>query len=690
MVRVAERDQRALGGVTVRPLPPEVEQARRVLDAMADATRQQAGDASSAPLAALDPDVSAQAKFQTLVEQIPAITFSAAFAGGLKELYVSPQIEEIMGYSRQEWVDSPVLWYERLHPDDKMRWNREFAQTLAQGKPFKAVYRFLSKDDRVVWLHGEARVIRDARGTPMLLQGVGFDVTEVYEAQLRVQEAEARAKQALEQEVRERTRELAAYRHLVDSSTDAIARLRADGSLDSWNDRATALFGLVVEHRGQLRLSDLVTDAGVSKRLAEAVAAHRACAAETIWTTPSGEELDLSISLSPIFDDEQELRGMSAIIRDATDSRRAARRFQLAVEAAPNAMIIVDESSRITLANSEAERLFGYTRAELLGRPVDLLVPERARAEHPRLRRAFAASPQARGMGRGRDLSARRKDGSEVPVEIGLNPIHTGDGTLVLCAVVDISERKRSEQIISETNQALRAKSAEMEQFLYTVSHDLKSPLVTVGSFLGVLQEDLDSGDRNGVADAMRRMRNAVTRMQTLIDDLLELSRVGTVELELTDVDLTEVLQDVVDALEEPLSGAGLRVEHIQPLPTVRGDRARLFQVLENVLANAAKYAATAAAPRVVVTAEQRPDSKLVKLDDNGPGIPPEHSARIFKLFQRLDSHASGTGIGLTIVARIMQMHGGRVWVEQGVEGGACFVLAFPSPPSGTGTKKGR
>jgi two-component system, LuxR family, sensor kinase FixL len=640
-------------------------------------TRGGKGPSAAAPLERF---TAAEARFQALVEQIPAVTFSASFASGLKELYVSPQIRDLMGYTQQEWLESPVLWYERLHPDDKARWNREFSRTIAFGSDFKAVYRFLSKDGRVVWLHGEARIVRDAAQRPLWLQGVGFDVTEVYEAQARIRAAEVRAKQQLEMEVVDRTRELAAYRHLVDSSTDAIASLRRDGSLETWNARAGALFGLQTVRRGTKRFADLFArDVATCECLSRAVASGAPCTVSTVWTASDGARLDLSISISPVFDEKHALRGMSAIIRDETETRRAARRFELAVEAAPNAMLMVDGKGTISLVNSEAERLFGYARVELAGQAIEVLVPEAVRAQHPQLRAMFGANPKSRAMGQGRDLRARRKDGTEFPVEIGLNPIETAEGFVVLCAIVDISERKRAEERILDVHAALRAKTADMEQFVYTVSHDLKSPLVTMGAFLDILKEDLAAGNAAGADDAMRRVRNAVGRMQALINDLLELSRVGTVETRIATIQLSELIATVVESSAKQLAAVGLQVTCAEGLPTLRGDRDHLYQVFENLLANAAKYAATAPSPRVVISSEKRDQELLVRVSDNGPGIPREHRERVFKLFHRLQPRTtSGTGVGLAIVSRVMERHGGHVWVEPADTGGACFVLAFP------------
>ncbi len=666
-------------------LPRDLNEAMRELERLAGlanpAPATAHGERALLTLARAEDRVeAAEARFQALVEQIPAVTFSASFASGLKELYVSPQIEDVMGYTQREWLDSPVLWYERLHPDDKARWNREFGNTIALGSDFKAVYRFLSKDGRVIWLHGEARIVRDAAQRPLWLQGVGFDVTEVYEAQARIRDAELHAKQRLEQEVLERTGELAAYRQLVDSSTDAIASLRRDGSIETWNARASELFGLCAAHRGSLRFAELfASDPAASALLQSAISEGRPSTIDTVWRSRDGKRVDLSISISPVFDEKQLLRGTAAIVRDDTEYRRAARRFELVVEAAPNAMIMVDGAGRVSLVNSEAERLFGYARDELVGQPIELLVPESLRAHHPAQRVAFLAAPRQRAMGQGRDLRARRKDGTEFPVEIGLNPIETGEGPVVLCAVVDISERKRAEQAISSTNAALRAKTAEMEEFVYGVSHDLKSPMVTMGAFLDIAREDLARGNTAGTEDALRRVRNAIARMHNLIDDLLELSRLGTVVPKLAAIDLNELLGIVVDASGKQLAEAGLEVRCEARLPIVRGDRNHLYQALENLISNASKYASSGPSPRVLVSSEERGPELLVKVSDNGPGIPATQRTRVWKLFHRLQPrNASGTGVGLSIVARVMQTHGGRAWVEESPSGGACFVLAFP------------
>lgn len=369
--------------------------------------------------------------------------------------------------------------------------------------------------------------------------------------------------------------------------------------------------------------------------------------------------------------------------RGTIEYQRVEEQFKLAFEASPNAAFLVDEAGKITLVNSQSQQLFGYNQMELVGQNIEILIPPRLQQMYREFRHRFLASPVALPRGEALDLCGLRKDGSEFPVEVGLNPVRTSRGLTVLVSVVDLSERRRSEDALRRANRTLLDRNREMEQFVYTVSHDLKSPLVTILGFVGMLREDVAEGRLQDIEDAIGRIAGAAQHMSDLINDLLELSRIGRARHTLLEIDMETLVRGITAGLRTQLNKAGLALQ-IQPeMPRVMADRARIAQVFENLITNAIKYGASAVQPRLEIGFEDREAEVRFYVKDNGRGIAPEFHDKIFGLFQRLETDQEGTGVGLAIVARVMEVHGGRVWVESASEQGATFWLAFPKLHNG-------
>ncbi len=336
---------------------------------------------------------------------------------------------------------------------------------------------------------------------------------------------------------------------------------------------------------------------------------------------------------------------------------------------------MVDRDGRIVLVNRETERLFGYTREELLGQPVERLVPFAVRERHPGFRSDFYAAPESRAMGAGHDVSGRRKDGTEVPVEIGLSPIETGEGLFVLASVMDISARKRAEQELRRSNE-------ELERFAYVASHDLQEPLRMVERYVQLLAKRYKG---NLDADADEFINYAVqgaVRMQRLVEDLLAYSRVGTHGVPVP-TEAGTALDNALVGLKLAIAEASATVTH-DALPTVRADPGQLEHLFANLIGNALKFRG-ADAPRVHVAARRDGDRWVFSVKDNGIGIDPRYFDRIFVLFERLHGREQypGTGIGLAICKKIVEGHGGRIWVESqpegGAGGGATFFFTLPA-----------
>ena len=367
------------------------------------------------------------------------------------------------------------------------------------------------------------------------------------------------------------------------------------------------------------------------------------------------------------------LQGGAVMLQQSRDEKL----FRVAFESSPSGMVMVDRDGTIILVNREIERLFGYAREDLLGRSIDMLVPQNLRAAHPENRAAFIAFiafPRSRAMGAGRELLGRRRDGSEVPVEIGLNPVETDDGLCVLASVVDLSARKRAEEELRRSNE-------ELERFASVASHELREPLRTVASYVALLErrygDKLDPAATEFIAIAV----DGAKRMQRMVDDLLSYSRVGSRGGEMVPTDSGVAFDIALKSLGATIAEADARVESSE-LPVVLADPIQLQRLFTNLIGNAVKFRGTER-PLVRIAAARDGAFWRFTVTDNGIGIDPKDSERIFVIFQRLHLREEypGTGIGLAICRKIVERHGGRIWVESTLGSGSTFVFTLPAGP---------
>ncbi len=322
---------------------------------------------------------------------------------------------------------------------------------------------------------------------------------------------------------------------------------------------------------------------------------------------------------------------------------------------------MIDDKGIVVLSNRKFEQQFGYSRDELIGQPIEVLIPDRFRRLHSELRTGFLASPIGRTMGAGRDLFGLRKDGLEFPIEIGLNPIMSQHGPLTLAGVIDISQRKRAETAILAQNENLIRSNAELEQFAYVASHDLQEPLRMVASYTQLLSEryrgKLDEKADKYIFYAM----DGVQRMQSLVRDLLAYSRVSAKEHFRKPVDMAVLLRTVLERLSALIQGGKARIR-LGDLPSVDGDETEFGQVFQNLIANAIKFRAGDHID-VAIDARRQGAEWVFSVADNGIGIDPRYHQRIFQMFQRLHERDKyeGNGIGLAIAKKIVERHGGRI-----------------------------
>ena len=345
--------------------------------------------------------------------------------------------------------------------------------------------------------------------------------------------------------------------------------------------------------------------------------------------------------------------------------------FRALLEAAPDAMVCTAADGRVVLLNAQAERLFGYQREELIGQPVEILVPEAARGVHQEHRAGYVAEPRHRPMGANLPLAGRRRDASTFPAEISLSAIDTDEGILVAAAIRDVTAQLRVRD--------LERSSQSLDSFTYSVSHDLRAPLRALNGYSSALLEEYGGvlgEEGRGYAE---RIVAVSEQMAQLIDHLLQLSRISRAELHLQPVDLGEEAARIAEEIQRRDPRRRVSFAIARPVQAL-ADHRLIRTVLENLLDNAWKFTSGRDDASIEFgTAPSGDAAVCCYVRDNGAGFDPAYAGKLFQPFQRL--HAArdfpGTGTGLATVRQIVERHGGRVWAEGAVGAGATFYFTL-------------
>ena len=374
------------------------------------------------------------------------------------------------------------------------------------------------------------------------------------------------------------------------------------------------------------------------------------------------------------------------------ETARTLHELHATMEAAPTGMLVASDSGEIIFVNGALLTMCDWEHSALIGQPVEVLVPEPLRSMHVDHRRQFLLQPERRQMETSRTLFARRRDGSEFPVEIGLSPLQLAEGPCVLAAVVDITRRWQAEQerqrnmdalaeevrLRERSETQLRRSNEDLQQFAYVASHDLQEPLRAVAGYCELLgqiyTEQLDDEGR----DFLKHAVDGAHRMQALIADLLDYSRVGSRGRRFVELDSRQLFDEAVSNLSAAISDAEATVT-CDDLPVIVGDRSQLMRVFQNLIGNALKFRGDR--PSIIhVGARRQGDEWVFEIRDNGIGIAEEYQERIFIIFQRLHTRTkySGTGMGLAICKRIIDLHDGWIRVSSTPGEGSVFTFAIP------------
>jgi len=474
------------------------------------------------------------------------------------------------------------------------------------------------------------------------------------------------------------------YRMLLDGIREyAIIMLDPQGQIVSWNAGAERIKGYRAEEIIGQNFSSFFPPEDIQQGRPEEVLRMTAASGrheeQGMRVRKDGSRFLASLTFTALRDPNGNLRGFSEFSHDLSESKESGAKYRGLLEAAPDAMVVVNQAGEIVLFNLQAEKQFGYHRDELVGQKVKNIIPkgfaERLLADGLR----SVEDALAQQIGTGIELTGRRKDGSEFPIEIMLSPLESPEGTLVTAAIRDITERKRAEQHLVKTVAELNRSNDELQQFAYVASHDLQEPLRMVASYTQLLAERykgrLDSDADEFIAYAV----DGSNRMQVLIQDLLSYSRAGTNGRTLRKISSDNALKEALTNLRATIQESGAVVTY-DSLPIITTDGTQLTQVFQNLVGNAIKYR-SAEIPKVHVSASKNDGNEWIfSVRDNGMGIDAQYFERIFVLFQRLHGQTEfkGTGIGLTICKKILEQLGGRIWVESQPEKGSTFHFALP------------
>jgi PAS domain S-box-containing protein len=573
--------------------------------------------------------------------------------------------ERIKGYKAAEIIGRNFSCF--FSPEDIKRGRPEevLRMTAAAGRQEEQGLR-VRKDGSTFLASVTFTAVRDSTGTLRGYSEISHDLSESKESGAK-------------------------YRGLLEAAPDAMVVVNQAGEIVLLNLQAEKQFGYRRDELVGQKVKNIIPE-GFAERLiadgtrsaADALAQQIGTGIELYGRRKDGSDFPVEIMLSPLESAEGIL--VTAAIRDISVRKDAEEhlaemegRYRGLLEAAPDAMVVVNQAGEIVLLNLQAEKQFGYRRDELVGQKVKNIIPEgfaeRLLADDLR----SAEDALAQQIGTGIELNGRRKDGSDFPIEIMLSPLESPEGILVTAAIRDISVRKDAEEHLVKTVGELKRSNDELEQFAYVASHDLQEPLRMVASYTQLLAKRykgrLDSDADEFIAYAV----DGSNRMQGLIHDLLAYSRAGTDGKALHKISSENALQEALANLRATIVESGAVVTH-DSLPAITTDGTQLTQVFQNLVGNAIKYRG-AEVPRVHVSATKNGDSEWIfSVRDNGLGIAPQYFERIFILFQRLHgrNEFEGTGIGLAICKKVVERLGGRIWVESQPGKGSTFHFALP------------
>jgi PAS domain S-box-containing protein len=622
----------------------------------------------------------AETRYRHLVENLPLVTYVSTLDRPGFSDYVSPQIEQLLGYAPEEWLATPNLFWRVIHPEDAERVRVEHRRSYDAGESFSTQYRLVARDESIVWVEDRVIVVTDPDGKPVRAQGFLLDVTHRKAAEQALGDSEER------------------FRTLVSNIPGVVFRcaIDSDWTMEFLSDEIDELVGYppsdFIGNKVRTYASMVHPDDAelLEREVADAVRDDRPYTTEYRVLHRDGTVRYVVERGQAILGRDGEYK-LDGAIFDLTERKRteeARLKLGAIVESAPDAIIGTDLEDRITSWNRGAEHLFGFTAEEAVGQLLSFHLPPDRLEERPALVARVVGGEEIRSF----ETVRTRKDGSLIDVSLTLSPIRDATGTVVGVATIaqDVTVRKRDEEerdrLLHELegqNERLRELDRLKDEFVALVSHELRTPLTSIRGYLELVLD----GEAGDLTDDQREFLGIVERnshrLLALVGDLLFLAQVeaGKLSLEVGAVDLSSIAAETVETARPLAEENGITLTLASgPLALLAADRVRLAQLLDNLVSNGIKF--TPPGGRVDVRVRGERGSAVIEVRDTGMGIPAAEQEHLFERFFRASKATEqaipGTGLGLAISKAIVHAHGGRITVASEEGKGSTFRVALP------------